>query len=738
MRDNTHFVKKTFIRQHDSSDCGVACLRSVLRFYGGDVSLERLRELSGTSTQGTTLLGLYEAASKIGFDAEGCEAEISDLKDHNQPTILHVLVDGNLQHYVLWYGYSTIHNKTYQQNEGNSAVHLVGDPARGIVELSDQELGAVWQSKKCLTLKPNVTLKQAEQQSREKKTWFINLIREDQGMLIAAALLGLMMAVLGMVMAVFSQKLVDDILPSKNYMKLFSGIGLVTFLLLIRIGMESLHAYILMRQSKDFNNRIIGYFYDNLLNLPKLFFDSRKTGDLVARMNDTARIQKVVSQLSGQVLIDILVVFVSIGFLFFYSWQVAAALLVCLPFYFFLIFSFRNPISVEQRRVMSSYALNEGNYINTLQGIRPVKSFNRQGVFSRLNRMVYGIYQDHIFDLGKIQLRLNVYASICGVIMLISILSYTSYQVLQGNLKSGELMAILGMSSSLLPSVANLALLAVPVNEARIAFERMFEFTSLDPESAVSGQDDTNFTFESLRIDNITFRFPGRKVLLNDFSLNVKKGEIIGIVGESGCGKSTLIQLIERFYSPESGALILNEEIKISFISLAVWRDHVAAVQQDVYIFNGTVLDNILLGKEIGDAEVEQFFNQEPFFSFVSTLPQGLATLIGEEGLNLSGGQKQWIGLMRAILVKPQLLLLDEATSAMDAQSENKVLDLLQELKSDMGVIYVSHRLHTLPRLCDRIYVLEKGSLAASGSHSDLMASNNLYSDFWNDLAYQE
>ncbi|WP_220466213.1 ABC transporter transmembrane domain-containing protein [Dyadobacter psychrotolerans] len=505
---DTH-LKKTFVRQHDSSDCGVACLRSVLRFYGGDISSERLRELSGTSTQGTTLLGLYEAAGKIGFDAEGCEAEIPDLKEHNQPTILHVLVEGNLEHYVLWYGYSAKYKTTNRKDEANPVVHVIGDPARGIIELSDEELGAIWQSKKCLTIKPTASLKQAEQQNQEKRTWFINLIRDDQGLLIAAAVLGLTMAILGMVMAVFSQKLVDDILPSKNYMKLFAGIGLVTFLLLVRIWLENLRAYILIRQSRDFNNRIIRHFYDNLLNLPKLFFDSRKTGDMVARMNDTARIQKVVSQLAGQVLIDILVVFVSIGFLFFYSWQVAAALLVCLPFYFFLIFSFRNPISVKQRQVMSSYALNESNYINTLQGIRPVKSFNRQGVFSRLNRMVYGVFQNHIFDLGKIQLRLNVYASIAGVIMLICILAYTSYQVLQGNLKTGELMAVLGVSSSLLPSVASLALLAVPINEARIAFERMFEFTSLEPESLVSDIANADFAFESMQIKNITFRFPG-------------------------------------------------------------------------------------------------------------------------------------------------------------------------------------------------------------------------------------
>ncbi|PSL20815.1 tyrosine-type recombinase/integrase [Dyadobacter jiangsuensis] len=148
-----------------------------------------------------------------------------------------------------------------------------------------------------------------------------------------------------------------------------------------------------------------------------------------------------------------------------------------------------------------------------------------------------------------------------------------------------------------------------------------------------------------------------------------------------------------------------------------------------------TVLDNVLLGIEQSADELTEFFSQEPFISFINTLPQGLGTLVGEEGVNLSGGQKQWVGFMRAFYNRPQLLLLDESTSAMDAYSEGQILKLLQKCRPEMGIIYVSHRLHTLPKICDRIYILEKGNLAACGSHRELLITDNMYSRFWNDLA---
>jgi ATP-binding cassette, subfamily C, bacteriocin exporter len=734
MPSATKHPKATFVVQQDSTDCGVACLRSLLRYYGGEATPERLRELSGTNRQGTTLLGLQQVAQAVGFEADGCEADgLSGLVEHGQPCILHVLMDGNLQHYVVWYGI-TYNNERSRKKAPADRTHLVGDPARGIVYLTDAELEAIWVSKKCLTLAPTPRLVQRATVQRSQWNWVVRLVRDDKELLIAAAVLGLLIAALSMVMAVFSQRLIDDILPSGNRTKLFGGIALVAFLLAVRVGFDTLRGYLLLRQSKAFNSRIIGYFYDSLLRLPKAFFDTRKTGDLVARLNDTARFQRVLGQLSGQMLIDFLMVFVALVFIAFYSKPIAVGLVVALPFYYGLIYRLKNPIRAGQQRLMAAYAHNESNYISTLLGIRTIKAMNRQEVFGDLNRQTYGCYQESILSLGLVQLRLGVGASLAGVVLLMSVLAFASYQVLSNTLKTGELMALLGMASTLLSALTSLALITVPFNEAKVAFERMYEFMGLEAENAPKMPVAMPDALHQVEVKNVSFRFPGRKALLTEISLCLEKGNVTALVGESGSGKSTVVQLLERFYTPEVGQIVVNENQSAVTISPGDWRKKIVAMPQEVHIFNGTLLDNILLGAQPDALGLVTFLERTQFQPFLESLPQGLATLVGEEGINLSGGQKQWVGLMRALYMQPEALLLDEATSAMDAQSEQRVFELLHELRPHMAVLFVMHRLHVLPRLCDQIYILEAGSITDFGTPDKLLSGDNLYSRFWKDL----
>lgn len=718
MKLNQKKIEKTHTLQLDRSDCGVACLLSVIKFYNGNHSLEKLRELSGTTAQGTSMLGLYQVANKLGFNAEGIRGEIHALKDHDEPLILHFQIAKNNDHYIVCY--------EYDKQKG----FLIGDPAKGIYYLNEDELEKKWVSKNCLILTPNENFITSKEVIKTQKRYFINLLKEDYKLLVFTAIIGVFVAGLGMMMSVFSQKLIDDILPSHNIKKLITGIVLLTILLLARVGFIILRAFLLLQQSKDFNNRINNKFYNVLLHLPKPFFDTRKIGELIARLNDTGRIQNVIQTLVGSFVIDVLVSITSVCFLFIYSWQVATISLISLPIYFYIIYRSNKKIITAQREVMQGYASNESNYISSIQGVATIKNHNCQTIFSNTNAAVFGDFQEKIFNLGKINIQLSSQSGLSSVFFLIGILIYTSIAVFNKEMKLGELMAVLGISASLLPSIANLALISIPINEAKIAFIRMFEFASIEKEK------ESSIVIQSIRnikINNLSFRFAGRKELLSNLNIQIERGKLTAIVGESGSGKSTLGQVLQRFYSFEKGNIIINDQFQLSEIELKCYRDLIGVIPQEITIFNGNVIDNILIGKPENFENLTQFLQEYGFEPYFSQLPQGIYTLLGEEGINLSGGQKQLIALARALYKKPQFLILDEATASMDKNTEQFTIKLLQKVKKNCAVFFISHRLNMLKKIADTIYILENKTISISGNHSELIKTENFYSEYWNE-----
>ncbi|MBX9785000.1 MAG: ATP-binding cassette domain-containing protein [Chitinophagaceae bacterium] len=621
----------------------------------------------------------------------------------------------------------------YGNKEIKSSKHLIiGDPAKGIVYMLPNELEAIWQSKACLVLTPNEGFQKKADITNLKKQWFKELVKQDMPLLLIAAAMGIVIAALGLTMSIFSQRLIDDFLPKKLYTKLYTGIALVFLLLLAKEVVTLIRAQLLIRQSKDFNLRIVKDFFSRLLYLPKPFFDTRKIGELTARLHDTGRIQRVVSQVAGNTLLDGIVVLVTLVFVFSYSAISGFITLVALPVFFLLIYHSNKKIIDAQRSTMAGYAMAESNYISTLQGVEAIKNHRKESLFSEANNQVYNTYQSAIFQLGQIQIRLSFIANLFAATLLCGLLLFLSYHVLHGHLKAGELMAIMGMVGSLLPSVANLALLSIPINEARIAFNRMYEFAGIQQQQ--NGKEKV-LNFETLEVKELSFRYPGRSPVIQNISFNIKKGEIIALMGENGCGKSTIVQLLMQHYIPENGRLLVNGTIHFFDLDHTYWKKLVAVVPQQVHIFNGTVLENIAFEDAATNPQaVVDFLSSYGFASFIETLPQSVMTLVGEEGINLSGGQKQMIALARALYAKPQFLILDEATSAMDRESERFVLALLTKLKTKMAIIFITHRLHVLKSFCDTIVVLEKGQVTSSGSHSKLLQSSNLYSKYWQDL----
>lgn len=694
MKRNKH-LSKTFTLQKDQTDCGVGCLLSLIRYYGGNDTLENLREKSGTSRQGTTLLGLYQAANSIGFYAEGCEADINALIEHGEPLILHVNMDEKHEHYVVCY--------YYENNQ-----FCIGDPASGIIYWTQEELEQYWKTKTCLTLKPSNDFIKAEYTNKAKKEWLFNLLKKDQEAVYTIIVLGVVLTLLGMSMSIFSQKLIDDILPQRKLKVLMLSIAFLGFLLFARVAIQALRDLYIIKQNKSFNERINYSFFSSLLHLPKIFFDTRKIGDFVARLNDTQRIQNVIKQLVTTTTVDVLGVFISVGFLFFYSWKLAVICLILSPIIFYIIFSFNKRIIESQQNVMQAYSQNEANYIDSIRGIEIIKNFSRQDLFLKRNQNIFGFFQSKIYELGRLNLRISLTSGLVLVAFLLLILAFSSYHVLNNNMKIGELMAIIGISSSLLASITNLALVSIPIQEAKVAFDRMFEYSSIKPET-IDGiaLDQIN----SINIQGVNFRYNGRSKLLEDVSFLLEKGKITALLGESGNGKTTLAEILQKNYKPEAGNIIVNGEYNLEDISLSSWRSLIGIVPQNVQLFNGSVVENIVLDEQINEERLNSLVIDFGFAKFISSLPQGWGTLVGEEGINLSGGQKQILAWMRALYHNPDFLILDEPTSSLDKNTRGFIYNLIGNLKSQKAIFIISHYLEDLQNVSDHIIVLHSKTI---------------------------
>lgn len=716
-------IRRVSLLQHDSTDCGAACLASVIRFFGGNTSVERIRKASGTTSSGTTMLGLYQAALQSGLNATGYEAGIDDIAVYENVLILHVQKEKGYDHYVVCFGFS-------------SNRFTIWDPAEGIKFYTGSELERIWKSKKCLGLIPGERFRYEKDEKKKKKKWLVMSLLPDRDILLVSIFIGVIVAVLGLAMAVFTRRLIDEIIPAGDILYLVTVSALVLILLFAKTGFTAVRQSLLLSQGRDFNIRVVNRFYSTLLFLPRSFFDTRKTGDFVARLNDTMRIQKIVSDVAGTYIIDVLILVFTLTMIFIYS--VAAGLIsaVSLPVLFFIVHSKNTGIISLQYEAMSGYAINESNFINSLRGITEIKSLNWQSSFAERNNSIFADFQERAVRLGKLKIRLGYLTSLAGTVYLITVLVYSSIGVINSVLTMGELMAIVSLCSSLLPSVLNLALLPVPFNEAGVAISRMFEFTEMDTEEHNPAKGDEVIKIESLQCRNLSFRYPGQRLLLKDVSIKIERGKITALVGESGCGKSTIANILMRFYPPESGDINAVGQNISGNITVNRWRETIGLVPQEIHIFNSTILENIVSSpseEKLKDLAVKvSGYGLEKFFS---RMPAGLATIVGEDGLKLSGGQKQMLAFMRVLAQDPDIIIVDEGTSGMDRESEMAVARLLQKLKADKGILLITHKINLVKDLCDFIYVLEEGVISCFGTHDDLMCSENIYQRSWKDFS---
>jgi len=514
-----------------------------------------------------------------------------------------------------------------------------------------------------------------------------------------------------------------------------SGLNLIFVLMILSYAVFWLFSYFQTYLANWVGHQIVGEIredlYEHLQDLPMEFYNERNTGDIMARVtHDVNALSDVISTGFIHLLSDIFMMGGIMIVMLILDVRLALVSFITIPFIFFVVYYLGKKMRVAYRDVRERLAELNADVEENLSGIRLVQALNREsintGKFSKLS-----------WKNLKANLKAATYFSLLFPVMTLSkvfgealVLGFGGWGVVQGAVSLGVLLAFMDYVRRFFGPLADLSQVFNTYQSAGASLDRIHEYMSIEPqikevEDPVEAEDIEG----EIEFKDVSFAYDEEDVI-DDLDLKVGSNEILAMVGPTGAGKTTIVNLLTRLYDVDHGQ-ILVDGIDLRKYKIKSLREHIAVVPQNVFLFDTTIKENIRFGDpEATDKEVKEVAKKVHAHDFIKDLPEGYDTRVGQEGVKLSGGQKQLVSFARAMLADPDVLILDEATSSVDAYTEAMIQDAMDELLKDRTVLMIAHRFATLDK-ADRICVLEDGKLVGSGSHEDLMSESDTYRELY-------
>ncbi len=703
--------KLEHVAQIDEMDCGAASLGMVCRHFGRKVSLTRIRQLCHTSTDGTSLKAICRAATELGLAARALKVSLRNLPHMPLPAIIHW--EGN--HWMVLF-------------DVNEKFVRVGDPALGIRKISRKDFEMNWSGYAAL-FDYTIAFEQAPE-SKPSLAWILPFFKEHRATLLQVLLLAIAVTFLQMLFPVFTQMVVDKVIVEHD-------IGLLKVILLgMAIALFFVQAsnliqqYLLSFAAVRLDTSILDFLSRQLLSLPMSYFTSRRTGDIQRRLDGARQVRQFAVGQGIGALLALVTLIGSLTLMTLYSPWLMAAFLCTTPLYIGLMyFSFKvlRPLFASVEESQGKYSSHQ---IDAIKGIEAVKAASAESVFRDTMLNEFLAVSKKIFRSSFIVMSYDSVLQTIGMLSTAIFLWVGANQVMNGSLSVGGFVAFSALTALAYGGILRTLGVWDNMQLASVLLNRLNDIFEQEPEQ---GRDRSRLTpVHSLegRIElrNVSFKYGGPEApnILSNITLNIAPGRMVAFVGRSGCGKTTLIKLIAGLLEPTEGT-ILFDNVDLKALNYRDVRRHIGMVLQENHMFNETIARNIAFGDAEPDIDrVLTAAQTAASHDFIMRLPLGYETKIGESGLSLSGGQKQRVAIARAIYNNPPVLIFDEATSALDTESERAIQDNLGRLMTGRTTIVIAHRLSTI-READSIVVLEKGMVAETGNHDQLMAQRGLY-----------
>ena len=708
-----------YVSQIDMRDCGVAALASVAKHYGSHFSLAHLRELAKTSKEGTTALGIIEAAKKIGFETRAIQAnmELFEMPDIPYPCIVHVNKQGKLQHYYVVY-----------KVKKDSLIIGDPDPSVGVIKMAKADFAKEWTGV-AIFLAPAPTYK-PHKDKKNGLSSFLPIIFKQKALLTYIVLASLLVTIINIVGSYYLQGILDEYIPNQ----LQSTLSIVSISLVVTYIMQQImnfsQQYLLVVLSQRLTIDVILSYIRHIFELPMSFFATRRTGEVISRFTDANSIIDALASTILSIFLDVSILIIVGSVLILQNAKLFFLTLVALPIYAIIIFAFMKPFERMNHDVMQANSMVSSAIIEDINGIETIKSLTSEETRYRNIDSEFVGYLDKSFTLSKYEAIQTSLKQGAQLILNVAILWYGSHLVMTGKISVGQLITYNTLLSYFTNPMENIINLQTKLQSAKVANNRLNEVylvsSEFDNKEVFNNKD---FLKGDLVFDDVSYKYGFGCDTLSHINLSITEGEKVSLVGISGSGKTTLAKMMVNFYSPNQGNITLGG-YDYKTIDKKILRQHINYLPQQSYVFSGSILENLTLGASdnITQEDIIKACEIAEIRSDIEAMPMAYHTELSD-GAGLSGGQKQRLAIARALLTKAPVLILDEATSGLDVLTEKRVIHNLLSL-SDKTIIFVAHRL-SIAEQSDRVLVLDKGKIVEEGHHKQLMKNQGFYAQLF-------
>ena len=709
-----------YVSQIDMRDCGVAALASVAKHYGSHFSLAHLRELAKTNKEGTTALGIVEAAKKIGFETRAVKADMAlfEMDDIPYPCIVHVNKQGKLQHYYVIY-------------KAKKDYLIIGDPdpSVGVTKMTKADFAKEWTGV-TIFLAPAASYKPHKDKKNGLMS-FLPIIFKQKALLTYIILASLLVTLINIVGSYYLQGILDDYIPNQ----LQSTLGIVSIGLVVTYIMQQIMSfsqqYLLVVLSQRLTIDVILSYIRHIFELPMSFFATRRTGEVISRFTDANSIIDALASTILSLFLDVSILFIVGSVLILQNAKLFFLTLVALPIYAIIIFAFMKPFERMNHDVMQANSMVSSAIIEDINGIETIKSLTSEETRYRNIDSEFVGYLDKSFTLSKYEAIQTSLKQGAQLILNVAILWYGSHLVMTGKISVGQLITYNTLLSYFTNPMENIINLQTKLQSAKVANKRLNEVYLVSSEFDNNKEvfNNKDFLKGDLIFDDVSYKYGFGRDTLSHINLSITEGEKVSLVGVSGSGKTTLAKMMVNFYSPNQGNITLGG-YDYKTIDKKILRQHINYLPQQSYVFSGSILENLTLGASdnITQEDIIKACEIAEIRSDIEAMPMAYHTELSD-GAGLSGGQKQRLAIARALLTKAPVLILDEATSGLDVLTEKRVIHNLLSL-SDKTIIFVAHRL-SIAEQSDRVLVLDKGKIVEEGHHKQLMKNQGFYAQLF-------